>query len=55
MHEWALLRSGWIVKVITTAQTRSQVSKRYPMYQVVDIYTLPSHVQDAYPFWRQRP
>lgn len=31
MHEWALLRSGWIVKVITTAQTKSQVSKRYPM------------------------
>lgn len=55
MNEWALVKNGNIVRVITTAMGASQMQKNYPDHEVVDIYSLPPDVQERYQYWRERP
>jgi len=55
MNEWALLKDGQIIDVITTVGTKSEVHKQYPQYEVADLYSLPTTVQQRYRFWDERP
>ena len=55
MNEWALLKDGQIVDVITTVGSKTEVAQQYPDFQVADIYSLPSTVQKRYRHWKQRP
>lgn len=55
VNEWALLKDGQIVDVITTVGSRGEVAKQYPNFQVVDLYSLSSTVQKRYRYWTQRP
>jgi hypothetical protein len=55
MNEWALLKDGHIVDVITTVATRSEVAKQYPGHQVADLHGLPPTVQKRYRYWDGRP
>ena len=55
MNEWALLKDGQIVDVITTVGTKSEVAKQYPDFEVADLYSLSSTVQKRYRYWNQRP
>lgn len=55
MNEWALLKDGQIVDVITTVGTKSEVQKWYPQYEVADLYSLSDAIQKAYRHWRERP
>lgn len=55
MREWALLKGGAIVNVVTTSAAKSEVEKLHPDYQVADLYSLPSNVQENYQYWNERP
>lgn len=55
MHTWALLKSGKIVNTVTTNSGIRHMQAHYPDYEVADIYTLPTDVQQAYQYWNERP
>ncbi len=55
MSEWAILKNGEIVDVVTTGLSRSEMQRKYPNYQIEDIYGLPSDVQQRYQYWDERP
>jgi hypothetical protein len=55
MTEWALLREGRIINVVTTSATITTVREWHPNYQVRDLYSLPAEVQRAYRYWDDRP
>lgn len=55
MSEWALLRNGRIVNVVTTAHGIEQVRDTFPDYEVADLWSLPSTTQEAYQYWNERP
>jgi len=55
MTEWALLRNGKIVNVVTTYANLEEMQKSYPGYVIKDIYTLPDSVLQKYQYWNERP
>jgi hypothetical protein len=55
MNEWALLKGGRIVNVVMTSRVLSEVQRMYPDYEVANLYSLPAPVQQAYPYWNERP
>ena len=55
MNEWALLKEGRVVNVVMTNMCKSHMQKKYPDFEVADIYRLPAHVQEGYRYWNERP
>ena len=55
VHEWALLENEKIVGIATTCDSKAEVEKRYPGYEIADLYSLSSTVQQEYPYWSDRP
>lgn len=56
MREWALVRNGYIVNVVTTSKSRREVEQSYPGYQVKDLYAECSRsMQESYQYWNERP
>lgn len=55
MNEWALLRDGQIIDVITTVSAKSEVQKQYPQCEVADLHSLSDATQKAYRYWNERP
>ena len=55
MNKWALLKNGHIVNVVMTSRVLSEVQRMYPDHEVADLYSLPPAVQQAYPYWHERP
>jgi hypothetical protein len=55
MNEWALLRNGRIVNVVTTNCSKTEVEQHYPSCVVRDLYSLPSSVLEQYEYWSTRP
>jgi hypothetical protein len=53
--EWALLKGGHIVNVVTTRRSRDEVASIHPDCEVADLYSLPSEVQRSYRYWDERP
>jgi hypothetical protein len=54
-HEWALLKNGQIVNVVTTTACKRDIQKRYPTHEVAWLYGLPAEVRWAYRYWDERP
>ena len=55
MNTWALLKNGKIVNTITTSSGIKHMQEHYPDFEIKDIYSLPSNVQEAYQYWNERP
>lgn len=55
MTEWALLRNGRIVNVVTTDATQGEMRAMYPGYVIRNIYTLSDTVLNEYQYWNERP
>lgn len=55
MAEFALMKNGAIVKVVTTFRTQTEIQKMHPDCEVADLYSLPKHVQENYQYFRDRP
>jgi hypothetical protein len=55
VNEWALLKGGRIVNVIMTSSGKKHMQEHYPEHEVADINSLPTHVREAYQYWRERP
>ena len=54
-REWALVKGGEIIRVVTTSRSLPELKKTYPDYQVSDLYNLPSMIQRNYRYWEDRP
>jgi len=55
VNEWAIMKEGHVVNVITTVQSRQETQQQFPDYEIADIYSLPSHQQKQYEHWFDRP
>jgi hypothetical protein len=54
-REWALLKNGRIVNVVTTTMCKRRMQERYPDYEVAWLYSLPDEVKQQYQHWNERP
>jgi hypothetical protein len=55
MNEWALLKGGRIVNVVTTTKCKRHMMECHPGHEVQSLYGLPPDVLEAYEFYRERP
>jgi hypothetical protein len=55
MNEWAVVKDGHIVNVITTRHPKRDLQQRYPAYEIVALADLPAKVLKDYRFWDERP
>jgi hypothetical protein len=53
--EWALLKDGRIVNVVTTNRCKRHMQERFPDYEITELYRLPDDVKQRYRYWSERP
>lgn len=54
MNQWALLKDGAIVNVVTTTICKRHLMEQFPGHEVKSLYSLPTDVLEAYEFYRER-
>jgi hypothetical protein len=57
ISEWAMVKNGRVVNVITTSSLRSraELRRKYPGYDMVPVHSLPPSALDHYEYWDKRP
>lgn len=55
MVEYALLRGGEVITIITTARSQGELAADEPSYDVRPVSEVPLAVLERYRYWNERP